>query len=125
MVYVEATQLNQRFWLEAGIYSYLFGTLAFDARFYTYLTLSHAMLSVVRFVPLLPPDMPVDSSPFVASLSRLEVESGRLIQSQIRFLKDMEVDLDRDAKERIIEQQHSIVSGIFDEFLCGFVGGAH
>ena len=54
---------------------------------YSALALGHALLARVRTAPLIP-DNADEMDPFVAALRRIEQESGRMIQAQIRLLKD-------------------------------------
>jgi hypothetical protein len=87
-----------------------------DRRFYEYLALSHSFMADVRIIPLLPPVVPLTSK-YLTALHTIETENGRLIQSQIRLLKDMEVPLEVAEKEQIIADQRELVVGVFDRFL--------
>ena len=55
--------------------------------------------------------------PFVAALRRIEQESGRMIQAQIRLLKDGDCSLPLDQRERIIEEKQLAVDEAFRCFL--------
>jgi len=120
-VYLDATNLNLTLWQKVGGAKFMSGTLQADATFYEYLALSHAFMSDIRFLPLLPPTMPLDT-PFLIALHDIEEENGRQIQTQIRLLKEMRVDLDYQEKERIIEEQRVIVNELFDRLLAEVTG---
>jgi pimeloyl-ACP methyl ester carboxylesterase len=55
--------------------------------------------------------------PFVAALRRIEQENGRMIQAQIRFLKDATSPLDDAERERLIEAEQAPVEEAFGHFL--------
>lgn len=116
MVYFAATQLNLAVWQESGAARFMNGIFKVDRSFYEYLALSHAFLSVIRILPLL--SVQVDlSTPFLAALKEIEEENGRQIQTQIRLLKDMEIDLSTEDKEGIIDSQRRIVEQLFMRLL--------
>ena len=116
MVYGEATQFNFKFWDKTQINKHLIGFLTIDQRFYEYLALSHAFMSVIRFVPLFPPKYD-PNKPFLSALNDIEEENGRQIQVQTRLLKDMEISLTHEQKQRIVEKQRQIVVALFHEVL--------
>ena len=117
MVYLAATNMNLALWQETGAARFMQGALQVDRTFYEYLALSHALMSDIRFLPLLPIHVKLDT-PFLAALKEIEEENGRQIQTQIRLLKDMEIDLSREEKEQIIDSQRQIVEQIFERLLC-------
>jgi hypothetical protein len=117
MVYLAATNMNLALWQETGAARYMQGVLQVDRTFYEYLALSHALMSDIRFLPLLPIQVKLDT-PFLSALKEIEEENGRQIQTQIRLLKDMEIDLSREEKEQIIDTQRQIVTQLFERFLC-------
>jgi hypothetical protein len=105
-------------WRKAGIPGYLwrlrhkqpddvFGALAF----------SHALQAQVRFIPLLPPDTDLEQSNFLLHLYAHEVDAGRNIQLQIRFLKAMDTGMSRAEKTRVLQEKHALVAGMFGDFL--------
>jgi len=116
-IFSEATQLNLSLWRKAQITKYLMGFFSVDQRFFEYVSLSHAFMSEPRFIPLLPFDTPLTDR-FISALHAVEVENGRQIQTQIRLLKDMEIELSQKEKEQIVEKQRDIVSGHFNDFLA-------
>jgi hypothetical protein len=115
-VYVEATQLNLKLWQKAEIGTYLHGFFAPDEIFYNYLALSHAFMSEVRILPILPPAMALDT-PFLSAIKEIEEENGRQIQAQIRLLKGLELPLSQTEKEEIVYHQRMIVQSVFCELL--------
>lgn len=117
MVYMAATNMNLVIWQETGAARFMQGVLQVDRTFYEYLALSHALMSDIRFLPLLPVHTKLDT-PFLAALKEIEEENGRQIQTQIRLLKDMEIDLTREEKEQIIDTQRQIVEQLFQRLLC-------
>lgn len=117
MVYLAATNMNLALWQETGAARFMQGALQVDRTFYEYLALSHALMSDIRFLPLLPIHVKLDT-PFLSALKEIEEENGRQIQTQIRLLKDMEIDLTREEKEQIIDAQRKIVDQLFERLLC-------
>ncbi len=112
MVFLAATQLNLAVWQETGAARFMNGMVKVDRTFYEYLALSHACLSVIRIMPLLSTQANL-STPFLAALKEIEEENGRQIQTQIRLLKDMEIELSVEEKEQIIDAQRHIVEQLF------------
>lgn len=116
-VYLAATQLNLAVWQETGAARFMNDMFKVDRGFYEYLALSHAFLSVIRILPLLSVQVNLNT-PFLAALKEIEDENGRQIQTQIRLLKDMEIDLTLEDKEQIIESQRQIVENLFFRLLA-------
>jgi len=116
-VYLQATQLNLALWEELNAPRYLQGVIEVDQTFYEYLALSHAFMSDIRFLPLIPAGVPLDT-PFLSALKEIEEENGRQIQTQIRLLKDMRIDMSPEDKERLIEMQQGKVRRLFDRLLA-------
>ncbi|MCC5859209.1 MAG: hypothetical protein JJT90_13695 [Ectothiorhodospiraceae bacterium] len=116
LVYVEAGNLNLGLWNRTRAWDYLQGPLAPDARFYRYLAMSHALLSVVRLIPVLPPSMPLDT-PFLQALHDVEEENGRQIQLQIRLLKELDPGLERQEREALVEEEREQVEACYLELL--------
>lgn len=116
MVYMQATNLNFALWQETEASGFVGGFFKPDGQFYQYLALSHAFMSVIRFLPLLPTSLPLDT-PFLSALKEIEEENGRQIQTQIRLLKETPVDLSLEEKEAMVTGQHEIVEGLFCRLL--------
>ena len=70
------------------------------------------------------PDNANEMEPFVAALRRIEQESGRMIQAQIRLLKDGASPLPLDEREQIIEAKQEAVDEAFGRFLAWLAGEA-
>lgn len=115
-IYMDATNLNLALWQETNAARFMQSALQVDRTFYEYLSLSHAFMSDIRLMPLLPIKISLDT-PFLSALKEIEEENGRQIQTQIRMLKDMEIELSRDDKEQIIESQRLIVDQLFMRLL--------
>ncbi len=116
LVYMEAGTLNLGLWSRTRAWDYMQAPLEPDARFYRYLAMSHALLSVVRLIPLLPPSLPLDT-PFLQALHDVEEENGRQIQLQIRLLKQLELGLSRKEREALVEEERDKVEACYLELL--------
>jgi hypothetical protein len=90
---------------------------------YRALAFGHALLARVRFAPVLPANADA-SDPFVIALKRIEQENGRMLQTQIRLLKDSPVELPVAERERIVEQEQAVVDAAFTRFLEWLADGA-
>jgi hypothetical protein len=116
-LYAEAGQTSVAFWSRLNINQYLMNFFSQDKTFFEYLAVSHAFMSEVRFVPLFPPEHSLDDR-FYAALYAIENENGRQIQTQIRFLKEMQLPLSREEKERIVNTKREIVGDLFCDLLA-------
>ena len=85
------------------------------------LALGHALLGRVRLTPILPADVD-EGDPFVIALRRIEQENGRMIQTQIRLLKDASQGIEAHERERIVDEQQAAVDAIFLRFLRWIAG---
>ena len=103
-IYTEMAQFDMKFWQKTQIGKYVWGSIARDLNFFEYLALSHAFMSEIRFIPLFPAQWKLDT-PFLQTLYNMEVESGRLIQVQIRLLKEMDLSLSLEKKEMLVEKK--------------------
>jgi hypothetical protein len=115
-IYAEMAQFTMKFWQKTQIVKYFWGSMSRDKIFFEYLALSHAFMSEIRFIPLFPAKWKLET-PFLQTLYNMEVESGRLIQTQIRFLKEMELNLGLAKKERLVGKKRSDVESLFIDFL--------
>lgn len=79
------------------------------------LALGYAMLATIRLAPIFPTDLAQD--PFVVALARIEQENGRLLQTQIRLLKDGPSDIPLAEREVIIAGKLRAVEAAFGRFL--------
>lgn len=84
---------------------------------YRGITLGHAQLARIRLLPVIPEKIdPLD--PYVVALQRIEQENGRMLQTQIRLLKNIGTELPLEEREALIEQDQLLVDGVFSEFLA-------
>jgi hypothetical protein len=83
-------------------------------------TLAHAIHAGIRPAALLPMEANVHD-PFVMALRRVELESGRLLQAQVWFLKGPDLVPLRDAVNAALERRHTDVRKLWQETL-GSVG---
>lgn len=82
----------------------------------TGLALGHALLSVVRVTPILPSGID-ELEPFVVALRYIERNNARLLQTQIRLLKLVALELSLAEREAIIEDNANLVADVFGDFL--------
>jgi hypothetical protein len=80
--------------------------------------LGHALLGAIRPAALLPESAPV-LDPFALALRKIEVESNRLIQPQILFLKSADLLPFRGAVNAAVEGRHAQVRRLWDDMLSG------
>ena len=122
-LYVEGANLVAPLWQEWLRIQLPVGP-ALDARAaFTAFALGHALLARVRIAPMIP-DGADELDPFVAAIRRIEQENGRMIQAQIRLLKDVPSPLGVDERERVVEAEQAIVDGAFGRFLRWLAGEA-
>jgi hypothetical protein len=115
-IYAQGARLTASLWTHYWQMQLPLGP-ALDVRAaYSALALGHALLARVRTAPLLP-DKTDEMDPFVAALRRIEQESGRMIQAQIRLLKDGTSRLPLDDREQIIQDKQEAVDETFRRFL--------
>ena len=80
------------------------------------LAFGHALLATVRLAPILPREVR-GATPFAVALLRIEQENGRLLQTQIRLLKDGYADVPVADREAVIAEKARLVEGAFSRFL--------
>jgi hypothetical protein len=80
--------------------------------------LGHAVHAAIRPAALLP-DKTLADDPFVMALRRIELESGRVMQAQILFLKSQDLLPYRDAVNTAVESRHIEVRKLWREMLAG------
>ncbi len=115
-IYVEGTRLTAQLWAQWWQIQLPPGRALGGRAAYSALALGHALLARVRTAPLIP-DGTDEMDPFVAALRRIEQESGRMIQAQIRLLKDGASELPLDERELIIQDRQEAVDEAFRCFL--------
>ncbi len=116
-VYLSYSQVVASFWDQAEIGRYIQTNFMEDAngiRLYEFLAFSHALLSEVRFTPVVV-DLPSDD--YTALLNEIEEDNGRQIQLQVRLLKSMVLPLTLDEREDISLAERIKVSEVYKRFL--------
>lgn len=81
------------------------------------IALGHALHSVVRLTPLLAQGA-APQDPFNAALIGADLEAGRMIQAQIRFLKELPFGLERAEIERLVAEKRDAVSELWQGFVA-------
>lgn len=79
------------------------------------LAFGHALLAQVRLAPIIPPSEA--QAPFAVALTRIEQENGRLLQTQIRLLKDGYAETPLAEREAVIAAKVALVEAAFERFL--------
>ena len=120
-IYWQSTALVNPLWSEWWSIQGPFGTLLDPRATYRGLAFGHALLARLRLAPVMPKAAD-PGDPFVIALQRIEQENGRMIQAQIRLLKEMPVDIALAERERIVEAEQQVVDAVFARFL-GWLGG--
>ena len=83
---------------------------------YRGISLGHAQLARISLLPVIPENAdPLD--PFVVALQRIETENGRMLQTQIRLLKNIGTEIPIEEREALVEQDQELVDGVFSQFL--------
>jgi hypothetical protein len=121
-LYSEGSRLTASLWAQWWRIQLPLGPALNTRAAYSALALGHALLARVRTAPLIPGNAS-EMDPFVAALRRIEQESGRMIQAQIRLLKDGASPLPLDEREQIIEDKQEAVDEAFRGFLEWLAGG--
>ena len=83
---------------------------------YRGISLGHAQLARIRLAPVIP-DHTDPLNPFVVALQRIELENGRLLQTQIRLLKNMPTEIPLAEREARVAADQHLVNGVFNDFL--------
>jgi len=92
------------------------GPLFLPRAAYRGISLGHAQLARMRLSPIIPENAD-PLAPFVVALQRMEQEDGRMLQTQIRLLKNLGTDIPVSEREDFIEQDQELVSAVFEQFL--------
>ena len=122
-VYLEAAAVTAPLWREWSRACVDAFPVANAGGMYGALALGHALLARVRLAPVIHEDAdPLD--PFVVAIRRIEQEGGRMIQAQIRLLKDGGGMLDAPEREKIVLERQASVDDAFARFLGWLAGDA-
>ncbi len=117
LIYFHLSEQSFNLWSRANLSAYVMGAFDLDAKFFRYLSLSHAFKTEIRFIPLLPADLKLDT-PFLSALYDVEVQNQREIQTQIAMLKNFDVpSLSTEEKEEIVRSERETVATAFADFL--------
>jgi len=95
---------------------FLLSPFAMDTQLYRYLALTHALYAHLRFIPLLPVDVPLDHR-FLAFLRTLETIHGQQMQTQISLLRNLPISLSEEEKEEIVGDESRRVRDVFQRFI--------
>ncbi len=78
----------------------------------------YALHTAIRPAALLPEQVPL-TDPFAAAVRRIEFESSRIVQAQIRYLKSQELAPARDAIAAAVDRRHQQMRELWNELLAG------
>jgi hypothetical protein len=84
---------------------------------YAGLAFGHALLAHVRLTPVIPAGTDAADA-YVVALQRIEQENGRMLQTQIRLLKEACTDLPLERREAIVGEKSGLVDGAFTRFVA-------
>ncbi len=116
-IYMESMPILAPIWNEWRSRCGLSGISALDPKgFYQGLALGHALLSRIRVVPVIPPDIDA-TDPYAVALRRIEQDNGRMIQSQIVLLRSTAAAMPEDERDTLIEEKQDLVNEVFSNFL--------
>lgn len=116
-LYMEAMPIMAPIWNEWRSRYGMPGISAIDPKgFYQGLALGHALLSKIRIVPVIPPEIEAND-PYAMALRRIEQDNGRMIQSQITLLRSTAPAMPEDERDGLIEEKQELVNEVFDHFL--------
>jgi hypothetical protein len=121
-VYMQAAWSNLQHLGDLQFVRFLVAPFAMDASLYRYLALSHALFAHLRFIPVLPLDLPLDHR-FLGFLRTLETIHGQQLQVQISLLRKLPVLLSDGEKERIVGDESQRVREVFCRFTEEVIGG--
>ena len=121
-VYVQAAWSNARHLNDLQFVRFLAAPFGIDAGLYRYLGLAHALYAHLRFIPVLPLEVPLEQR-FLAFLRTLEAMHGRAMQAQIAMLRTLPVPLSEREKEGIVGEESDRVRVVFRRFIEEIAGG--
>jgi hypothetical protein len=116
MVYVLSSQLTAPLYAESLRLGWSGGAAQGEGIGLAALAFGHALLATVRLAPIIPPEA-VPGNPFAVALLRIEQENGRLLQTQIRLLKDGFDGVSLSDRESVIAEKTALVEAVFSSFL--------
>ncbi len=83
---------------------------------YRYLALTHALYAQLRFIPLLPLELPLEHR-YLAFLRTLETIHGQQMQAQIAMLRQLPVSLSETERETVVGEESRRVREVFRRFV--------
>ncbi len=116
MVYMLSAQLTAPLYAECVRLGWSGGATQGEGIGLAALAFGHALLATVRLAPILPPGE-IPANPFAVALLRIEQENGRLLQTQIRLLKDGFAGVSLSDREVVIAEKAALVEAAFSSFL--------
>ena len=120
-IYWQSSALATPLWNEWWRIQGPLGTLLDPRGAYRGLAFGHALFARLRLAPVVP--HAVDAhDPFVIALQRIEQENGRMIQAQIRLLKETPVAIPLAEREQVVDEEQQVVDAVFGRFL-GWLAG--
>jgi len=122
LLYAEGTTVVAPLWAEGWRVVLPPGPLLDPRAAYSGLALGHALLARIRLAPVIPAKTdPLD--PFAVALLRIEQDNGRMLQTQIRLLKETGGDVPLAEREALVEQKQEAVDTVFTRFLEWLAAG--
>ena len=115
-VYVRAAWSSARLLNDLQFVRFLAAPFGVDAGLYRYLGLAHALYAHLRFIPVLPLEVPLEHR-FLDFLRTLEAVHGREMQAQIALLRKLPVSLSDREKESIVGEESRRVREVFRRFV--------
>ena len=83
---------------------------------YRYLAFTHALYAQLRFIPLLPLELPLEHR-YLAFLRTLETMHGQQMQTQITMLRQLPVSLSESEREIVVGEESRRVREVFQRFV--------
>ncbi|PKN70326.1 MAG: hypothetical protein CVU54_05600 [Deltaproteobacteria bacterium HGW-Deltaproteobacteria-12] len=121
LVYSNLMFLGTKLWNESEIYECINYFKEPVIRFFKYLAFNHALAADIRFIPLFPATTKLDT-PFLQTLYEIELNNNRSIQTQIVFLKNIEVpELSIEKKQQIVNDEVDKINKFFYDFLSQLI----
>lgn len=115
LTYARSAQLTAPIYGEAASSGFTGWPLSAERASLEAVAFGHALLAKVRLTPIIPQSEA--ETPYAVALMRIEQENGRLLQTQIRLLKDGFTEVDVATREAVIARKTEIVDAAFAAFL--------
>lgn len=122
-VYLRAMRAQMDTYIDLKFNDYVFAPAAADVTFYRYLALSEALYAHLRFIRLLPLDIPIEHK-FLVLLRSMETIHGQQMQGQIHMLRSFPVPLSEAQREEIVGQESTRVLEVFRRFVLDLLADA-